>query len=263
MLCLVTGQKQQESPVPFCHPYQVPSYLRACHSLSRRIAASRLKPSSSSSSSDTPRSSFNFTWYVKPGSNGDRRPPILRGRSQLLARWQETQELETRSLRGCRVTWKKKKNPEKCSFRGCDHRPPCPASVLPSPAGHRLSPPTAPIPTPTNQRSRQRSRPAYLSSNSQSDSKMDSNRRSLIGAQAEALSWFPGATSARRRLACRHFRSNGGCVRARAAGPARWAAAGRPAGPAPVCHCRRCRAALRCGGVGRGYGRERHGRRTG
>lgn len=118
MLCLVTGQKQQESPVPFCHPYQVPSYLRACHSLSRRIAASRLKPSSSSSSSDTPRSPFNFTWYVKAGSNGDRRPPILRGRSQLLARWQETQELGTRSLKGCRVTWKEKKQPRSVRFGG-------------------------------------------------------------------------------------------------------------------------------------------------
>lgn len=84
-LHLVAGQKQQESPGPFCHLYQLLSYLRACHSLSRRTAASRLKPSSSSSSSDTLRSPLNFAWHGKPGSNGDRRPPILTGRSLLLA----------------------------------------------------------------------------------------------------------------------------------------------------------------------------------
>ncbi|XP_055648735.1 ubiquinone biosynthesis monooxygenase COQ6, mitochondrial isoform X2 [Falco biarmicus] len=61
--------------------------------------------------------------------------------------------------------------------------------------------------------------------------------------------------------ACRYFRCHGGGVRTGVAGSAGWAAVGWAAGSAPFCRRHR-RAALRCGGVGWGYGGERHGRRS-
>lgn len=90
--------QEKESCTPSCHPYQVPSYLRASLSFSRRTSASLLKPSSSSSSSNTPRSPHNSAWHGTPGSNGDRRPPIPRGCSRLLARRRETLESACYSL---------------------------------------------------------------------------------------------------------------------------------------------------------------------
>lgn len=138
--------------MPFCHPYQVPSYLRASHSLSHRTAVSCLKPSSSSSSSDTLRSFHNFAWCSKPGSSGDCWAPIPTGCSQLLTRWQEAQQSVCYSLRGCRVTWKKNNKMERYSFRerrsnprsNLTYRPPPHPSNSTCSASRQSAKPTAP-----------------------------------------------------------------------------------------------------------------------
>lgn len=186
MLRILLGQKEKESCTPSCHPYQVSSYLRASLSFSRRTSASLLKPSSSSSSSNTPRSPHNSAWHDTPGSNGDRRPPIPIRCSQLLARRRETQESACYSLRRCRVTWKKRNKSGSAGF-GLANPPPRPGAPRPGPhstAGRRLSPPRPGLhqsarPAPLG--------PAHLASGSQSEARP---------AARAVLSWCRAAASA-------------------------------------------------------------------
>lgn len=123
-----------------------------------------MKPSSSSSSSDTPRSPLSCAWCGKRGSSGDRRPPMSRGRTQRLLCLAGGTGVAPLHLKG-RLRHLEGKTIESGAFRGYEPsipaQHPCPASALGSPAGRRRSPPAAPIPAPTSQRSRRRSGPAF------------------------------------------------------------------------------------------------------